>query len=194
MTSNSDAKKYDIILCDPPWSYRVWTKKGMGRTAESHYPTMHLKDICALPVGDLAAKDCALFLWVTFPNLQDAFSVLNAWGFTYKTVAFVWIKQNRKKPSLFWGLGHWTRANAELCLLATKGSPKRESAAVHQVVVSPVEEHSKKPDEVRNRIITLMGDLPRVELFARTTVPGWDVWGNEVICSPGLQDQLSTKG
>ncbi len=184
------SKKYDIILCDPPWAYKVWSKKGMGRAAENHYPTMRLENICALPVKELAAENCALFLWVTFPTLRDAFSVIDAWGFTYKTVAFVWIKQNKKTPSLFWGLGYWTRANAEMCLLATKGSPKRQSASVHQVILSPVEEHSKKPDIVRERIITLMGDLPRVELFARQTPPGWDVWGNEVLCSPGLQERL----
>lgn len=184
------AKKYDIILCDPPWAYRVWAKKDMGRTAESHYPTMALDVLRALPVEELSAKNCALFLWVTFPTLKEAFSVLDAWGFTYKTVAFVWVKQNRKAQSLFWGLGHWTRANAELCLLATRGSPKRQSAAVHQVIFSPVEEHSKKPDVVRERIVALMGDLPRVELFARQAVPGWDVWGNEVVCSPGLSERL----
>ena len=183
-------KKYGIILCDPPWSYRVWSKKGVGRTAENHYPTMRLEDIQALPVKELAAKDCALFLWVTLPTLQEAFSVITAWGFTYKTVAFVWVKQNKKSPSLFWGLGHWTRANVELCLFATKGTPKRKSAAVHQVVLSPVEEHSKKPDVVRERIVTLLGDLPRVELFARQTVPGWDAWGNEVVCSPNLAEWM----
>lgn len=183
-------KKYDIILCDPPWSYRAWCKKDMARTAESHYPTMCLRDIQMLPVRDLAAKDCALFLWATLPTLQEAFSVITAWGFTYKTVAFVWVKQNRKSQTLFWGLGHWTRANAELCLLATKGHPKRQSASVHQVILSPVEEHSKKPNEVRERIVTLMGDLPRAELFARQVTPGWDVWGNEVVCSPGLLECL----
>ena len=187
---SDSSKKYEIILCDPPWSYRVWGKKGVGRTAENHYPTMQIKDIQALPVAQLAAENCALFLWVTFPTLQEAFSVLDAWGFTYKTVAFVWVKQNKKTPSLFWGLGHWTRANAEVCLLAVKGNPKRQSAAVHQVILSPVEEHSKKPDAVRERIVTLMGDLPRVELFARQTSPGWDVWGNEVSCSPGLRERL----
>lgn len=184
------AKKYGVILCDPPWAYRVWSPKGIGRTPESHYPTMGPDALRALPVGDLAAKDCALFLWVTFPSLRYAFSVIEAWGFTYKTVAFVWVKQNRKTPSLFWGMGYWTRANAELCLLATRGSPRRRSACVHQVILSPVEEHSKKPDVTRERILTLMGDLPRVELFARQTTPGWDVWGNEVVCSPGLSERL----
>lgn len=136
-----------------------------------------------MPVKELAADDCILFMWVTFPTLQEAFSVIEAWGFTYKTVAFAWVKQNRKTSSLFWGMGHWTRANVELCLLATKGTPKRKSASVHQVIISPIEEHSKKPDVVRDRIIELAGDLPRIELFARQTVHGWDAWGNEVPCS-----------
>ena len=184
-------KKYNVILADPPWAYRVWSKKDVGRTAESHYPTMSIEDIRALPVGDLAADNCALFLWITFPQLHEAFSLIESWGFVYKTMAFVWVKQNRKSPSLFWGLGYWTRANAEICLLATKGNPKRQSAAVHQVILSPVEQHSKKPDEVRERIVTLMGDVPRVELFARQQAPGWDVWGNEVECSPGLVSRLA---
>ena len=147
---------------------------------------MGIEDICALPVESIAAPDCALFLWVTFPVLPDAFQVLGAWGFTYKTVAFVWVKRNRKTPSLFWGLGHWTRANAEMCLLATKGKPKRISSSVHQIIESPIEEHSKKPDETRRRILELVGDLPRVELFARQETPGWDVWGNEVVSSLDL--------
>ena len=144
---------------------------------------MSIEDIRQLPVKELAADDCILFMWVTFPTLQEAFSVIEAWGFTYKTVAFAWVKQNRKTSSLFWGMGHWTRANVELCLLATKGTPKRQSASVHQVVISPVEEHSKKPDIVREKIIELAGDLPRIELFARQTAHGWDAWGNEVPCS-----------
>ena len=121
-------KKYSIIYADPPWRYKVYSKKGLGRSAESHYPTMELEDIRALPVGTLAADDCVLFLWTTIPLLHDCFSVMRAWGFSYKTVAFVWIKQNRKSDSLFWGMGHWTRANAEFCMLATKGHPKRRSA------------------------------------------------------------------
>ena len=141
---------------------------------------MSIEDIKALPVGDLAAKDCALFMWITFPCLQEALEVLTAWGFVYKTVAFVWVKQNPKSDGLFWGLGYWTRANAELCILATKGHPKRISHSVHQVIMTHVQEHSRKPDEARLRILQLMGDVPRVELFARQSPPGWDVWGNEV--------------
>lgn len=105
-------KKYSVIYADPPWRYKVYSKKGLGRSAESHYPTMRLEDIKALPIGELAAKDCALFMWITFPCMQEAFQVLEAWGFQYKTTAFVWIKQNRVSDSLFWGMGYWTRANA----------------------------------------------------------------------------------
>lgn len=173
-------KKYGIIYTDNPWEYKVWSKKGQGRSAESHYPTMGIEQLCSLPVAELAAPDCALFMWVTFPLLREAFTVLDAWSFTFKTVSFVWVKQNKISPTLFWGMGHWTRANSEICILATRGSPKRISAKVHQVVMSPIEEHSKKPAEVRDRIVELMGDLPRIELFARQTAPGWDAFGNEV--------------
>lgn len=187
-------KKYNIIYADPPWSYKVYSKKGLGRSAESHYPTMSLEDIQALPIRDLAATDCILFMWTTIPLLQDCFSVMHAWGFTYKTVAFVWIKQNRKSDSLFWGMGHWTRANAEFCMLATKGHPKRKSAGVHQVIISHIEEHSKKPDEARERILRLAGDLPRVELFARGKKDGWDAWGNEVDCDLEIQGYRALTG
>lgn len=141
---------------------------------------MNIDDICNLPVKNIASENCVLFLWVTFPTLLDSFKVIEAWGFNYKTVAFVWVKHNKKTPTLFWGMGFWTRANAEICLLATKGKPKRISAKVHQVIISPIEEHSKKPNEIRKRIVDLIGDLPRIELFARQKTDGWDVWGNEV--------------
>lgn len=179
--------KYQVIYADSPWAYRVWSKKGNGRSAESHYPTMSIEEIADLPVKKLADENCALFLWVTFPLLKEIWKVIDAWGFTYKSVAFVWIKQNKKADSLFWGMGYWTRANAEICILATKGSPKRYSKRVHQVIVSHIEEHSKKPEEARRRIEQLMGDVPRIELFARRETPGWDVWGNEVACSLGTE-------
>lgn len=153
--------------------------KGQG-VAERHYPTMALEDIKALPVAQLADKDCALFLWATFPLLPEALEVIQAWGFQFKTVAFTWIKLAPKSDKIHWGMGYWTRSNAEICLLATKGQPRRISKNVHQVIISHVEEHSKKPDEARRRIEALMGDVPRVELFARQATPGWDVWGNEV--------------
>ena len=151
-----------------------------GGLAKNHYPTMTIEDIKALPVSDLAADDCALFLWITMPMLCEAWEVMEAWGFSYKTAAFVWIKLNQKADSVYWGMGHWTRANAELCLLATRGTPRRQVKNIHQVILSRIEEHSKKPEEARRRIEALMGDVPRVELFARRPAPGWDVWGNEV--------------
>lgn len=179
MTDWADGR-YRAIYADPPWSFQAWSAKGNGRSAERHYRTMGPEEIKALPVGDLADRDCVLFLWATLPMIQRALETIEAWGFTYKTTAFVWIKQNRRSNSLFWGMGYWTRSNAEICLLATRGSPKRISAGVHQVIVSPVEEHSKKPDEVRDRIVALVGDVPRIELFARQRADGWDAWGDEL--------------
>ena len=111
-------EKYPIIYADPPWRYSA--KKVQG-AAENHYPTMSIDELCALPVAELAAKDSALFMWATFPQLPEALRLIRAWGFTYKSVAFVWLKKNRKADSWFYGLGFWTRANAEVCLLATKG-------------------------------------------------------------------------
>ena len=143
---------------------------------------MGINELCALPVADLAAPDSALFLWATFPQLPEALRLIEAWGFTYKSVAFVWLKKNRKADSWFYGLGFWTRGNAEICLLAKRGKPKRHSAAVHQFIISPIEQHSKKPDVPRDKIVELAGDLPRVELFARQKCPSWDAWGNEVEC------------
>lgn len=172
-------KKYQIIYADPPWNFDAWSKKGDVKSVKNHYGTMKSYDIKALPVKQLADDNCVLFMWVTFPTIREAFSVIDAWGFTYKTCAFTWIKINKKSSTPFWGMGYWTRSNAEICLLATKGSPKRVSAAVHQVIFSPVEQHSKKPDEARERIVKLCGDIPRIELFARQAAESWDCWGLE---------------
>jgi len=169
-----------VIYADPPWQFKTYSDKGLEKSADKHYPTMSLEHIKQLPVDEIADDDSTLFMWTTIPFLRQSFEVMEAWGFQYKTVAFVWIKKNRKADSLFWGTGYWTRANAEVCMLATKGHPKRKSASVHQVIVSRIEEHSKKPEEARKRIEELMGDVPRIELFARRYSPGWDVWGNEV--------------
>ena len=169
--------EHSLIYADPPWQYQRSKVQG---AAENHYPTMSIDELCALPVAQLAAPDSALFLWATFPQLPEALRLIEAWGFTYKSVAFVWLKLNRKSPTWFYGLGYWTRGNAEICLLAKRGHPKRYSKSVHQFIISPVEEHSKKPDITREKIIELAGDLPRAELFARQKIPGWDAWGNEV--------------
>lgn len=170
-------KKYSVIYADPPWGYR---NKRTRAAAENHYRTMGLEDIKALPVQDIAAEDCMLFLWATFPCLPDALEVIRAWGFEYKTAAFVWAKRNKKSPGWFWGLGNWTRSNAEACLLAVHGRPERVSKAVHSLIEAPVGRHSEKPIEARKRIVELMGDVPRIELFAREWADGWDVWGDEL--------------
>ena len=134
-------QKYQIIYADPPWSYN---DKLLGKSgACNKYDVMNLQDICGLNVSQIAADNCILFMWVTMPHLEDAFKVISSWGFTYKTCAFTWIKQNKKSDSLFWGLGRWTRSNPELCLLAIRGNPKAISHSVHSVILSKLEEHSK---------------------------------------------------
>lgn len=163
----------------PPWSYKDKALAG-NRGACCKYDVMNINDIKNLPIKNISADNSILFMWVTMPKLNECFDVIKAWGFEYKTVGFTWIKTNKKSDSLFWGMGRWTRANAEVCLIATKGKPKRESAKVHSVIMSKIREHSRKPDETRDRIVELCGDLPRIELFARQYADGWDCWGNEV--------------
>ena len=144
---------------------------------------MSKQNIQLLDIPSICEDDCTLFLWVTFPCLQEGLELIEKWGFTYKTCAFNWTKKNKKADSYFWGLGYWTRSNSELCLLATKGKPKRVSKSVHQVIDAKIEEHSKKPVIVRDKIVELMGDLPRIELFARQQAEGWSSWGNQCINS-----------
>jgi N6-adenosine-specific RNA methylase IME4 len=170
-------KKYGIIYGDSPWNYEQRRLQG---AAEHHYHTMRTEDICRLPISEIAEKDSILFLWATFPQLPEALRVIKAWGFIYKSVGFVWLKKNKKSDNWFFGLGFWTRGNCEVCLIATKGHPLRSSAKVSQLIISPVEEHSKKPDIVRDKIVELVGDIPRIELFARQKTPDWDVWGDEI--------------
>jgi len=170
-------KKYNIIYADPPWGYDDQSFRG---TMANHYKCMNLEDIKRLPIKEIAEVDCILFLWATYPKLREAFEVIDAWNFHYKTIAFQWIKKNKTGDGYFFGLGRWTRSNTECCLLSTKGRPKRVSNSVSQLVFSRLRNHSQKPDEVRHRIVELMGDLPRIELFARDRVEGWDVWGNEI--------------
>jgi site-specific DNA-methyltransferase (adenine-specific) len=169
--------KYKIIYADPPWTYQG---NMMNSSVTDHYNVMTINQLKEIPVRTLADNDCVLFLWVTMPKLNEVFDVIKSWGFEYKTVAFTWVKENKRDCSYFVGLGRWTRANVELCLLATKGKPKRIDKGVRQLVVSKIREHSRKPDEVRNRIIRLLGDLPRIELFARNRVDGWDCYGNQL--------------
>ena len=179
-------RKFNILYADPPWKYERNKVQG---AAERHYPTMSIEQLCALDVEKITDENCALFLWSTFPFLPEALRLIKAWGFTYKTTAFVWLKQNRKNKDWFFGLGFWTRGNVEICLLATKGKPQRKSAKVSQLIIAPIDKHSKKPDIVREKIVELMGELPRIELFARQTTPGWEVFGNEVKSSITLSEK-----
>lgn len=182
---------YKVIYADPPWAYPLTGGKKSSRgMAKQHYDTMSTEDISALPVREIREDDALCFMWATFPNIGEALKVMEAWGFSYKTAAFVWVKTNKKSGTPFWGMGAYTRANAEVCLLGvgpkTKAKQQVLSHAVHQVVMSPAERHSKKPDEVRDRILELCGNVPRIELFARQKTEGWDVFGNEVCSSISL--------
>lgn len=187
-------KKYQIIYADPPWDYedKKSNDPSMGGIT---YPTMKLEDIKNLPVKNIADDNSVLFMWATMPLLQEAFEVIKSWGFNYRTCAFVWVKQNPnndyKHPELFFptdkgafniysGIGHWTNGNAELCLFGKRGEPKRLNKDVKQIVLAPRSRHSEKPPEVRDRIVRLMGDLPRIELFARQKTKGWTAVGYDI--------------
>jgi N6-adenosine-specific RNA methylase IME4 len=188
--------KFRAILCDPPWRFATYSAKGKGRSAEAHYDCMSFDSLKALPVPKFAAIDCALFLWVTDPLLPKGLELISAWGFTYKTVGFYWVKLNKKSPTFFTGMGYWTRANPEMCLLATRGQPERKSRAVPRLVprqeeaqegdciVAPRREHSRKPSEIARRIERLVPG-PYLELFARESREGWASWGDET----GLFDE-----
>jgi N6-adenosine-specific RNA methylase IME4 len=177
MSPSPPPKHYKVIYADPPWSFATYSRKGKGRSPEAYYDCMALPEIGALPVARWAADDCVLFLWTTDPLLDKAFEIIKAWGFTYKTVGFYWAKLNNR-GDFFTGLGFWTRANPELCLLATRGHPHRRRADVRKLIVSPRREHSRKPDEAYERIEALC-DGPYLEMFARFPRPGWDSWGIE---------------
>ena len=144
------------------------------------YPTMSIDQIKVLPVNQISDKDCCLFLWATMPKLPQATEVIKAWGFRHITTAFTWVKTNPVNGGIYSGMGHWTNGNPELVFLGKKGKPKRIAKNIKQVVMAPRSRHSAKPDEVRDRIVQLMGDLLRVELFARKRVKGWDAIGNEI--------------
>jgi N6-adenosine-specific RNA methylase IME4 len=172
-------KKYNIIYADPPWHYND-KSKSHGGGAESHYPCMTVSEICDLQISYIAHENSVLLVWVTYPQLEEVFKVINAWGFQYKTCAFTWVKTNKDK-TIYMGMGRYTRANAEICLLATRGKGiSRIDAGIKNTQLHDRLRHSQKPDLFRNLIVRLFGDLPRIELFAREATEGWDVWGNEV--------------
>ena len=175
--------KYKIILADPPWKYNDKALAG-ARGAECKYPVMSIEEIKNLRVDgkfvrDITDKDSFLFLWVTFPQLEKAFEVIRAWGFTYKTLGFNWVKKN-KKGGNFIGMGWYTRSNAEVCLIATKGKVKVLDHSISSIVESVPEKHSRKPIIVRDLIVRLCGRVPRIELFAREKTRGWHAWGFDV--------------
>lgn len=188
---------YGALLADPPWAFEAWYAGGWRNRPDgtryysspspraARYDTMSEDDICALPVADMAADNCVLFLWGCWPMLKSAIRVVEAWGFKHKSCAFVWMKANTQQIDLFRDdadpdmlMGYWTRANSEFCLLGTKGKPKRLNADVRQGIIEPRREHSRKPDCVHERIERLVAG-PYLELFARQRRPGWDCWGNE---------------
>jgi N6-adenosine-specific RNA methylase IME4 len=174
---------FGAILADPPWRFEVWSGKGRARSADNHYDTQDTVELAAIPVASLAANDSALFIWSCWPTLRDAWQLIESWGFKYKTCAFSWMKADPYRlfaddKTPFAGMGYWTRANTEPCLLATRGKPKRLNADVRQGIIEPRREHSRKPDCVHERIERLVAG-PYLELFARQSRPGWTTWGNE---------------
>lgn len=185
---------YGVVLADPPWRFEVWSGETAVKARDSastytsaavHYQTMAPDEIEALPIANLMAESAVLFLWVSWPLLPQAMRLIEQWGFTYKTCAFDWMKARVNQIDLFrddadalMGMGYWTRANSEPCLLATRGKPKRLNADVRQGIIEPRREHSRKPDGIHERIERLVAG-PYLELFARQKRPGWDVWGNE---------------
>lgn len=177
--------KYNVIYADPPWKYcdvHTWHKMGGG--VAQHYKTMDVVEIENMSdtIKNIAAADCLLFMWVTFPNLKEGLRIIDSWGFTYKTLGFSWIKLNKKNKKPFFGIGFYTKSNCEVCLIGIKGKPSKliKSNRVSSCIISERMEHSKKPDEVRTRITELVGQVPKIELFARQEVENWDCWGDEV--------------
>lgn len=179
---------FQVVYADPPWKYATRGKATVGasRLPDRHYLTMSTADICALPIGELAAKNCWLFMWSTWPHLEHALAVMKAWGFKYSSEGFTWVKLKPThtgelitRRSVHMSMGFTTRKNTEPCLLGRRGSPKRLRADIQEVIFAPVREHSRKPDEAAERIVRYAPG-PRVELFARQAQPGFAGWGNEL--------------
>jgi N6-adenosine-specific RNA methylase IME4 len=172
---------YQAIYADPPWSFKAWSAKRKGRSAEQHYNVLSFDELVTFPIASLAADRCALFLWVVRSNLPEAMRLIDGWGFRFKSTAFIWAKTCTKQPEKFRiGFGKWTRTGAEQCWLATRGSknPVRRCAAVRELITAPIGRHSEKPAEIYSRIEALV-DGPYLELFGRRTMPGWDAFGKE---------------
>lgn len=178
---------FNVLYADPAWQFRTWSGGKHKRAPDHHYDCMSMRDLASLPVESIAADDAALFMWVYQPMLPQALDLIRDWGFEFKTVAYVWVKILGKQDRLFYagedvrnGLGYPTRAGMEMVWLATRGKGySRLSKSEAQVIFAPLREHSRKPDEIADSIVRLTGDVPRLEMFARTKRPGWQVWGNE---------------
>lgn len=170
-------KKFNIVYADPCWQY--W--EGGEKNQSLHYPTMTIQEIKDLPIEKISDENCILFIWVTYPILIEALEVIKCWGFKYSTCGFVWVKKNKVADSYFFGNGAWTRANTELCLIATKGSITRIDASISQIIDEKIMGHSEKPKCIRDLILRLVGNLPRIELFSRNNnEDGWFNWGNNI--------------
>ena len=176
---------FGAILADPPWTFQTWSQAGKDRSPEKHYGVMDTEELLKMPVGEVSAKDCMLFMWICWPQLPEALAIISQWGFQYKTCAFCWMKAHTQQIDIFRddsdvqvGMGYYTRSNSEVCLLATRGKPKRLNADVRQGIIAPRREHSRKPDGVHERIERLVAG-PYLELFARQKREGWTTWGNQ---------------
>ncbi len=173
------AQKFYVILADPAWQYTDKAQAGK-RGASFKYPTMSVNEIAKLDVKSISQKNAVLLLWATPPMIREALLVMEAWGFNYTTFAFVWVKKSKKGTNKM-GMGSTTRANAEVVLIGKRGKPTRKSASVRQIIESIPREHSRKPDEIYDRIEKLYGKKVRkIELFARYRRKGWTSWGNGI--------------
>jgi len=168
---------FGVILADPPWYFENYSEKGEGKNPVAHYDCMDLEAIKALPVGHHAKPDCALFMWATAPMLPQAFEVMAAWGFAFKT-AGAWAKESKTGEKIAFGNGYIYRSAAEFYLVGTLGKPKAKSHSVRNLIWEPVREHSRKPDQMHIDVEALF-DGPYLELFARQQRPGWTAWGNQ---------------
>lgn len=178
---------FRCVYADPAWRHRSNSVARPGRNAMRHYDCMSLDEIAALPVKDVVADDCALFLWITGPFLAIGahLPIMRAWGFKPSGMGFTWVKLNKSAGRLFFfaddvfmGGGHTTRKNAEFCLIGKRGRSVRVDAAVREVIIDPRREHSRKPEEAHARIERYCTG-PYLELFGRQSRPGWTVLGNE---------------
>ena len=178
---NLPESKFQIIYADPPWTFKTYSKKGKGRSAERHYDCLSLEEIAGLPIDHIADDNCALAMWVTDPHLQNGLSIMNMWGFTYKTILHTWIKLNKDQSKNRYAkkMGYYSRSNPECLLLGIKGRMQRFDTNIDQIIAEPTREHSRKPDIVRDNLVKLFGDVSRIELFARQSFNGWEHWGNE---------------